>query len=77
MFLPLARAKDAQSSFRASNRKSLEALAVFEEGMSVSSEILINMRKQGLRIREVSSSGNYGEDVETSTHNPLKHDLCC
>lgn len=65
--------KDAQSGFRAYNRKSLEALRVFENGMGVSAEILINASKHGLRICEVSSSCNYNNGVQTSTHNPLKH----
>jgi len=65
--------KDAQSGFRAYNRKSLETLIVFEDGMGVSAEILINARKQGLRVSEVSSSCSYDNGVETSTHNPMRH----
>jgi len=64
--------KDAQSGFRAYNRKSLEALTLFEKGMGVSAEILINARKHGLRVREVPSICNY-RDVEGSTHNPIRH----
>jgi len=64
--------KDAQSGFRAYNRKSLEALTLFENGMGVSAEILINARKHGLRVREVSATCNY-RDVEGSTHNSIKH----
>jgi glycosyltransferase involved in cell wall biosynthesis len=44
---------DAQSGFRAYSRKSVESLVIFEDGMGVSSEILINARKQGLRICEL------------------------
>ena len=65
--------KDAQSGFRAYNRRALKALTLLENGMGVSTEILINARKQGLRIREVSSSCNYDNGVKTSTHNPVKH----
>jgi glycosyltransferase involved in cell wall biosynthesis len=67
--------EDAQSGFRAYDRKSLENLVLFEDGMGVSAEILINARKQGLRICEVSSSCSYknGDGVRTSTHNPVKH----
>ena len=65
--------RDAQSGFRAYNRKSLEVLTVSENGMGVSAEILINARKQGLRVCEVSSSCNYGKDGTTSTHNPVRH----
>jgi len=64
--------KDAQSGFRAYNRKSIGTLAVLENGMGVSVEILINARKQGLRIREVSAKCNY-EGVENSTRNPVRH----
>lgn len=65
--------KDGQSGFRAYNRKSMESLFMFEEGMGVSSEILINARKMGLRICEVPASCTFNNGVGTSTHNPLKH----
>jgi glycosyltransferase involved in cell wall biosynthesis len=65
--------KDAQSGFRAYNRKSIEELVVFEDGMGVSSEILINARKQNLRICEVSASCNYNNGAKTSTHHPVRH----
>jgi len=65
--------KDAQSGFRAYNRKSLEALMVTEKGMGVSAEILITAGKHGLRVREVSSMCNYDKDTTTSTHNPVNH----
>jgi glycosyltransferase involved in cell wall biosynthesis len=64
--------RDAQSGFRAYNRKSLEVLTVSENGMGVSAEILINARKEDLRVCEVSSSCNYGKDGATSTHNPVR-----
>lgn len=65
--------KDAQSGFRAYNRKSIEELVVFEDGMGVSSEILINAKKLHLRISEVSASCNYDVGVRTSTHNSVRH----
>jgi glycosyltransferase involved in cell wall biosynthesis len=66
--------KDAQSGFRAYGRRALESLVLFEDGMGVSAEILINARKAGLRICEVSSSCSYdNKDVKTSTHNPFRH----
>lgn len=65
--------KDAQSGFRAYNRKSIEDLVIFEDGMGASSEILINARKQHLRICEVSSSCDYNNGTKTSTHNPVRH----
>jgi len=65
--------KDAQSGFRAYSRWALEILSVLEDGMGVSAEILINARKQGLRVCEVSSSCSYDSGVETSTRNPVRH----
>jgi hypothetical protein len=65
--------RDAQSGFRAYNCKSLEKLTLLENGMGVSVEILVNARKQGLRIREVSAACNYSKDVKNSTHNPIRH----
>lgn len=65
--------QDAQSGFRAYNRKALENLVLLEKGMGVSAEILIDARKQGLRVREVSASCSYDNGTKTSTHNPVKH----
>jgi len=65
--------RDAQSGFRAYSRRALETLVMFEDGMGVSVEILINARKQGLRVCEVSSSCSYNSGVETSTRNPVRH----
>jgi len=67
--------KDAQSGFRAYNRKALQKLNLLENGMGVSVEILLEARKQGLKIKEVSASCEYGRHEEYSTHNPLKHGL--
>jgi hypothetical protein len=64
--------RDAQSGFRAYNCKSLEKLTLLENDMGVSVEILVNARKQGLRIQEVSATCNYSKDVKTS-HNPIRH----
>lgn len=55
--------KDGQSGFRAYSRRSLDSLILFEDGMGVSAEILINARKQGLRICEVSCSCSYDVGV--------------
>jgi len=65
--------KDAQSGFRAYNRKAIEKLVMFEDGMGVSVEVLVNARKQGLRIQEVPATCNYSRDVKNSTHNPIRH----
>lgn len=65
--------KDGQSGFRAYNRRALEALDMAENGMGVSTEVLMNAQKQGLRICEVPITCSYGGDVKTSTHHPVKH----
>ena len=68
--------KDSQSGFRAYSRKSLDALTIHENGMGVSTEILMNAKKHGLRICEVSSRCNYhGTLAQTSTYNPVRHGL--
>jgi hypothetical protein len=64
---------DGQSGFRAYGRKAIESLTILENGMGVSAEILINARKKGLRICEVSSSCSYDNGTKTSTHNLVMH----
>jgi glycosyltransferase involved in cell wall biosynthesis len=65
---------DAQSGFRAYGKKALHSIQLTEEGMSVSTEILVKAKDSGLRIREVPVTITY--DVEdASTHNPLSHAL--
>jgi glycosyltransferase involved in cell wall biosynthesis len=67
------RVRDAQSGFRAYNRKSLDGLVMFEEGMGVSTEILMNARKLGLKVSEVPCSCSYDNGVKTSSRNPVRH----
>jgi glycosyltransferase involved in cell wall biosynthesis len=67
---------DAQSGFRAYNREALERLSVVEAGMGASVEILLEARKNDLKICEVPSSCKYPNgDVATSTENPVTHGL--
>jgi glycosyltransferase involved in cell wall biosynthesis len=67
---------DAQSGFRAYNREALERLSVVEAGMGASVEILLEARKNDLKICEVPSSCKYSNgDVATSTENPVTHGL--
>jgi len=63
--------KDAQSGFRAYNCHALDCLSMSEEGMGASVEILLQARKHGLRVKEVSATCNY-DDVENSEH-PVRH----
>ena len=65
---------DAQCGFRAYNRKAIESLVLDDEGMGVSAEILLKARAHGLVVTEVPVEVQY-KDLETSTHNPLKHGL--
>jgi len=64
---------DAQSGFRAYGKQAFESLALTEEGMGVSTEILVKAREKGLKVAEVPVSISYNED--SSTHNPLVHGL--
>jgi glycosyltransferase involved in cell wall biosynthesis len=65
------RLTDAQSGFRAYSRKALESVVLTEEGMGVSTEILVKAAKNGLRVAEVPVSISYGEG--SSTHHPVVH----
>jgi glycosyltransferase involved in cell wall biosynthesis len=65
---------DSQSGFRAYGRKAIESLGLSENGMGVSTEILIKAEEQGLRVVEVPVQVRY-EGLETSTYNPLRHGL--
>ena len=65
---------DAQCGFRAYNRKAIESLALEEEGMGVSAEVLLKARELGLIVSEVPVEVRY-KGLETSTHNPFKHGL--
>ena len=65
---------DAQCGFRAYNRKAIESLQLDENGMGVSAEVLLKARTLGLVVTEIPVEVRY-KDLETSTHNPLKHGL--
>lgn len=63
---------DSQSGFRAYNSKALQEIDLVEEGMGVSTEILVKASERDLSIKEVPITINY--DVEdASTHNPVFH----
>jgi glycosyltransferase involved in cell wall biosynthesis len=63
---------DAQSGFRSYNRKAIGKIDLFEEGMQVSTEILLKAKENNLRIKEVAVNISY-ELGNTSTHNPVEH----
>jgi glycosyltransferase involved in cell wall biosynthesis len=64
---------DAQSGLRAYGSKSLDKLTMAEKGMGVSVEILMNARKQGLRVQEVPATCDYGSELKKHVHNPVMH----
>jgi hypothetical protein len=63
---------DAQSGFRAYSKNALSKLNLFEDGMAVSTEILLRAKQKNLLVKELPISISY--DVkESSTHNPVSH----
>jgi glycosyltransferase involved in cell wall biosynthesis len=63
---------DSQSGFRAYNKNALSKINLFEDGMSVSTEILLRAGEKKLLTTEVPITVSY--DVkDTSTHNPITH----
>jgi len=62
---------DAQSGFRAYNRRAIKLLRPMEKGMGASTEILLKARDAGLMLKEVPTRMNYNKD--SSTHNPFVH----
>ena len=65
---------DAQSGFRAYNKVALTKLRLYDKGMSVSTEILIEAKNQGLKVIEVPITVGYNSE-NLSTHHPLFHGL--
>jgi glycosyltransferase involved in cell wall biosynthesis len=65
---------DAQSGFRGYSRQTIETMNLVEDGMQVSTEILLRAGTENLTITEVPITINY--DVKnTSTHNFLTHGM--
>ena len=62
---------DSQSGFRAYSMKALQEITPTDDGMGVSTEILIKANNIGLKIAEVPIKVNY--EGETSTHDPVSH----
>lgn len=62
---------DAQSGLRAYSKKVLKKIVPVENGMAVSTEILIKASKEGFKISEIPITVLYKGD--TSTHNPVVH----
>lgn len=64
---------DSQSGFRAYNKKVLKEITPSDQGMGVSTEILIKASKKGFKIKEVPITILYEGD--TSTHHPVAHGI--
>jgi glycosyltransferase involved in cell wall biosynthesis len=65
---------DSQSGFRAYNKNALSKINLFEDGMAVSTEILLRASEKKLVTTEVPITINYGIG-NTSTHNPISHGI--
>ena len=63
---------DSQNGFRAYSKKALSKLNLFENGMPVSSEILLKAKQKDLSVKEVPVTVSY--DLQgTSSQNPALH----
>ncbi len=64
---------DSQCSYRAHNKKAIEAINITDKGFGYSVEVLIQAKKKRLRIAEVPVSCIYHN--HGSTANPIMHGL--
>jgi glycosyltransferase involved in cell wall biosynthesis len=64
---------DAQSGFRAYSKNAIDSIHPTEDGMSVSTEILLKISNKGLSLAEVPITISY--DGKTSKHNPLSQGI--
>jgi len=62
---------DSQSGFRAYSNNAINAIHPTEEGMAVSTEILLKISNKGLSLAEIPITISY--DGDTSEHNPVSH----
>lgn len=65
---------DAQSGFRAYSKNALSRIDLTEEGMAVSTEILIRAAQNNLLLKEVPVTVKYDVD-NASAHNPFVHGM--
>lgn len=68
------RLTDSQSGFRAYSRKALHAIDVNQNGMGVSSEIIIRAADSKLKIREAGIVTRY-DGIRDSSKGPVRHGL--
>jgi len=65
---------DSQSGFRAYGKNALSKINLYEDGMAVSTEILLRAGEKKLLVAEVPITINYDTE-DTSTHNPITHGI--
>jgi glycosyltransferase involved in cell wall biosynthesis len=65
---------DSQSGFRAYNKNALSKINLYEDGMAVSTEILLRADEKKLLVAEVPITISYNTR-DTSTHNPITHGI--
>jgi len=65
---------DSQSGFRAYNKNALTKIHLYEDGMAVSTEILLRAGEKKLSVAEVPITVNYDAE-DTSSHNPITHGI--
>jgi glycosyltransferase involved in cell wall biosynthesis len=65
---------DSQSGFRAYNKNALSKINLFEDGMAVSTEILLRGSEKKLLMTEVPITVRY-DMKDRSTHNPITHGI--
>jgi len=65
--------KDSQSGFRAYSKEVLSKIIPTDDGMGISSEILIKTSNNDFKIAEVPINISYEGD--TSTHHPVSHGM--
>ncbi len=64
---------DSQSGFRAYSKDAIDAIHPTEQGMSVSTEILLKISNKGLSLAEVPITISY--DGDTSEQNSISHGM--
>ena len=62
---------DSQSGFRAYSKNAIDAIHPTEQGMSISTEILLKISNKGLSLAEVPITVSY--DGDTSEHHSVSH----
>ena len=73
-FIGETEVSDSQCGFRAYSRRAIEAIQIRGNGMSAGSEILLQIKENNLRVKEIAICCNY--DLEnTSKQDPVTHGM--